>query len=51
MKKVTWPTFKEASNSSIVVVSTVLILMGFLAFSDAVLGRLFNFILWKEVGE
>ncbi|MDP6941853.1 MAG: preprotein translocase subunit SecE [Planctomycetota bacterium] len=50
MKKVTWPTFKEASNSSIVVVSTVLILMGFLAFSDALLGRLFDSILWQTVG-
>ena len=44
--KVTWPSFKEASNSSIVVIATVLILMGFLAFSDWALGIVFNKILF-----
>ncbi len=46
MKKVTWPSFKEASNSSIVVVATVLIIMAFLALSDLALGKFFDRILW-----
>lgn len=46
MRKVTWPSFKEASNSSIVVICTVLLLMGFLALSDFLLGGLFRMILW-----
>ncbi len=49
MKKVTWPSFREASNSSIVVVTTVLLLMGFLALSDYVLGGLFKVILWDRL--
>ncbi|KAA3608245.1 MAG: preprotein translocase subunit SecE [Planctomycetota bacterium] len=47
MKKVTWPSFKEASNSSIVVIATVLLLMAFLALSDAILGGLFKVILFN----
>ena len=50
MRKVTWPSFAEASNSSIVVIVMVLILMGFLAISDFVLGNLFEVILWGRVG-
>ena len=46
MKKVTWPSFKEASNSSIVVVATVLIIMAFLALSDFALGRFFDRVLF-----
>jgi len=49
MNKVTWPTFEDATNSSIVVVFTVAILMGFLAFSDFALGRIFNIILWGDL--
>lgn len=49
MKKVTWPSFEEATNSSIVVIITVLILMGFLAVADFVLGEIFDFILWGGV--
>ncbi|MBC8330301.1 MAG: preprotein translocase subunit SecE [Planctomycetes bacterium] len=49
MKKVTWPSFREASNSSIVVITTVLILMGFLALADFVLGGLFRFVLWDRL--
>ena len=49
MRKVTWPSFAEASNSSIVVIVMVLILMGFLAASDFVLSRVFNAILWGGV--
>jgi preprotein translocase SecE subunit len=46
MQKVTWPTFAEASNSSIVVIVMVLILMGFLALSDFILGEIFQVVLW-----
>ena len=46
MNKVTWPTFEDATNSSIVVVFTVAILMGFLAFSDFALARIFDLLLW-----
>ena len=46
MKKVTWPSFKEASNSSVVVVATVLIIMAFLALSDFALGKFFDRILF-----
>ncbi|MFT7516398.1 MAG: preprotein translocase SecE subunit [Myxococcota bacterium] len=49
MNKVTWPTFEDATNSSIVVVITVAILMGFLAFSDFALGRIFNVLLWGNL--
>lgn len=48
MRKVTWPTFAEASNSSIVVIVMVLILMGYLALSDFVLGEIFQFVLWGQ---
>ena len=40
MRKVTWPTLEQVINASIVVVITVAVLMGFLAGSDYVLGRL-----------
>ncbi|HBF22935.1 MAG TPA: preprotein translocase subunit SecE [Planctomycetes bacterium] len=46
MKKVTWPSFKEASNASVVVVATVLIIMAFLALSDLALGKFFQRVLW-----
>ncbi len=46
VRKVTWPSFEEATNSSIVVIITVLVLMGFLAASDFVLGRIINPILF-----
>ncbi|MCX8228737.1 MAG: preprotein translocase subunit SecE [Planctomycetota bacterium] len=49
VNKVTWPTFKEASNSSIVVVITVVVLMGFLAIADLLLGKVFNIILWENL--
>ena len=48
MRKVTWPSFEEASNSSIVVIITVLVLMGFLALSDFLLGEAFKLILWNR---
>ncbi|MFQ5748986.1 MAG: preprotein translocase subunit SecE [Planctomycetota bacterium] len=49
MKKVTWPSFKDASNSSIVVILAVLFLMGFLALSDYLLGEVFQVVLWSRV--
>lgn len=48
MRKVTWPSFEEASNSSIVVIITVLVLMGFLALSDFLLGEAFKLLLWNQ---
>jgi preprotein translocase SecE subunit len=45
LKKVTWPTVDEAFKSSIVVVLTVAFLMAFLAFSDALLGRVARVVL------
>jgi len=45
LRKVTWPTLPEAINASIVVLITVMIMMGFLAGSDWVLGKLFTKIL------
>ena len=47
INKVTWPSFKEASNSSVVVLVTVVILMGFLALIDFVFGQVFDVILWN----
>ena len=46
VKKVTWPSFEEATNSSIVVIVTVLVLMGFLAASDYLLGLVITPILF-----
>jgi preprotein translocase SecE subunit len=39
MRKVTWPTFSEAVNSSLVVIVCVAFLMAFLAGADYVLGH------------
>lgn len=49
ISKVVWPSFKEASNSSIIVIVTVFVLMGFLAFADIVLKKVFDVILWRYV--
>lgn len=38
LRKVTWPTFPEAVNSSIIVIVTVIFLMAFLAGADWLLG-------------
>lgn len=40
MKKVTWPTGTEVINSSVVVIVSVLVMMGFLALSDFVISQL-----------
>ncbi len=47
MKKVTWPTFEEVTNSSIVVIVTVLVLMGFLAAADRLLTLLITPVLFS----
>ena len=39
LRKVTWPTMQQVINSSAVVIICVLILMGYLAGADFVLGR------------
>jgi len=50
MQKVTWPTFEDATNSSIVVIVTVVIMLGFLALADLVLGEVFKVLLWGSFG-
>ena len=45
LKKVSWPTFEEVINSSVVVIVFVLILMGYLAGTDYLLGNIFTRIL------
>lgn len=45
LRKVTWPTPQDVTNTSTVVVITVLVIMAFLAFADWFLGRLFQTIL------
>jgi preprotein translocase SecE subunit len=45
MRKVTWPTTDDVVNTSMVVVVCVLILMGFLAFTDWFLGQVFQKLL------
>ena len=46
LKKVTWPTYKEVINSSIIVVVCVLFLMVFLAGSDWFLARIMQRVLF-----
>ncbi len=45
LRKVTWPTFKDVVNSSLVVIFCVVFLMAFLAGSDALIARVTK-ILW-----
>lgn len=45
LKKVTWPTMNEVIQSSIVVIVFVVVLMGYLAGADWLLGRVFTRIL------
>jgi preprotein translocase SecE subunit len=49
LAKVVWPSFKEASNSSIIVIVTVFVLMGFLALADIILKKFFDIILWGNL--
>jgi len=46
LRKVTWPGMQEVVNSSLVVILCVVFLMGFLAASDYVLGRVARVILF-----
>ncbi|MCB9890755.1 MAG: preprotein translocase subunit SecE [Planctomycetes bacterium] len=46
LRKVHWPTFPEARGASFVVIIFVLILMGYLAGGDWLLGRFFN-VVWS----
>ena len=46
LRKVTWPKSQEVVNSSMVVIVFVIILLGFLAGTDAVLSRVFNYIIF-----
>jgi preprotein translocase SecE subunit len=50
LRKVTWPTFPEAVNSSIIVIVCVLFLMGFLAGADWALGRWTTFLFSGGLG-
>jgi preprotein translocase SecE subunit len=45
LKKVTWPSLEEVINSSVVVIVFVLVLMGYLAGTDYLLGNIFTRIL------
>lgn len=45
LRKVTWPTLPEATQSSFVVIMCVLVLMAILAGSDYLLGRLMSRVL------
>lgn len=45
LRKVTWPSFDEAVDGSIVVVVVVLFLMGFMAAADYILGVVFQKII------
>jgi preprotein translocase SecE subunit len=46
LRKVTWPSPSEVLNSSLVVVVCVALLMGFMAGSDLILGRLARMLLF-----
>ena len=46
LRKVTWPTFQDVINSSLIVIFCVLFLMVFLAGSDYVIARVAK-LLWK----
>ena len=48
LRKVTWPSYQEVVNSSLVVVFCVLFLMGFLAGADWFLARLARRLLLGE---
>ncbi|MEO0652273.1 MAG: preprotein translocase subunit SecE, partial [Planctomycetota bacterium] len=45
LKKVTWPTFNETVNSSLIVVAFVVLLTGYLWLSDQVLDSVFRRVL------
>ena len=49
MKKVTWPSWDDALNSSFVVLITVIFFMVFLGFTDVFLAFIFNKIIFGGV--
>jgi len=49
LRKVTWPTFEDVMNSSVVVVAFVIALGGFLALADFVLARVMKYIVFGEI--
>lgn len=48
LKKVTWPTFTEAMDSTIVVIFVVLVLLAFVMAADWVLGNAVDYLLFKR---
>ena len=48
MRRVTWPSAADVTDSSLVVIATVVVLGVFLAGSDAVLGALFRFLIFNK---
>ncbi|MBL8899548.1 MAG: preprotein translocase subunit SecE [Planctomycetes bacterium] len=47
MNKVTWPTWPETWNSTLVVIGTVVFFMLFLAAADWLLARVVNFLIFN----
>lgn len=47
MNKVTWPTWPETWNSTLVVIGTVVFFMAFLAAADWLLARIVNFLIFS----
>jgi len=47
LRRVTWPTWSDAVNSSLVVIGTVIVLGAFLSLTDYVLGTFFTRILFR----
>jgi preprotein translocase SecE subunit len=46
LRRVTWPSWSDAVNSSLVVIGTVVVLGAFLSLTDMILGELFRRILF-----
>lgn len=47
LKKVTWPTFSEAVDSTIVVIFVVVVLLFFVMLADFSLGKIVDYLLFK----
>jgi preprotein translocase SecE subunit len=46
MKKVTWPTFEDCKNSSLIVIGCVVFMLAFLWFTDTALGWFFTDVVY-----
>lgn len=44
LRKVTWPTFKDTINASLIVLACVIVLFGLLGVYDALIGKSFDVI-------